>query len=533
MKRERGYQTRVALFLVLCGIFGTLRASSQDSPPRTQIAAYNDLGRLSAGPGHLINASTDMRSLSGADVIWLVTHPEQVHIERPSKAEEKGNKWYKLDWAALDICNGEREPDSTVIQTGYQGACIRVADHYEYTVANRNLVPSNPANTKRFEALIRYCYWATKSNSTDIACGRLAEALMDIGNFSAGKAVLKYAPGCHTTRLDGEPSSGCFLIAFGAEQIKTQNGAELVKMGREFPEQLVAGLATITPADLLFIAEPACNLDLDARACSYTKSHGGRVQFNDEQLREIADRDSNYLNWLQGWVQQRNQERERRAVAQQQEFENRMNVLNGLANQTNSAVLDAGNQQGAAIRAIGDDNAAAQQQAAEARLAAQKAAQDAAQQRAAAQQAAQQSQQTSEQKSSSGGNNRPTLNGNSSGSAGNGSAGGSDAIYFAPITQNCIREFWDPQHYNWLSFENDCGQAIHLTFIAKSPNDHFGAAATDLAAGQATNTGWSKADVDAKGNFAMFICPAGSVAVDASTDQAITSPNANYHCKKQ
>jgi hypothetical protein len=124
-------------------------------------------------------------------------------------------------------------------------------------------------------------------------------------------------------------------------------------------------------------------------------------------------------------------------------------------------------------------------------------------------------------------------NGNSSGSGGSGSSGGNSGNYLAPITQGCVREFWDPKFYNWLSFENDCGQAIHLTFIAKSPSDHFGPGAADLAAGQTTNTGWSQTEVAAKGNFTLFICPAGSIAVDPNTNQAISSPNATYSCKKQ
>jgi hypothetical protein len=103
----------------------------------------------------------------------------------------------------------------------------------------------------------------------------------------------------------------------------------------------------------------------------------------------------------------------------------------------------------------------------------------------------------------------------------------------APITQSCVREFWDPKYYNWLSFENDCGQAINLTWIAKSPNDHFGASNGDIAPGRSANTGWSKAEVTAKGNFALFACPVGSIAVDANTDQAISNPNAACHCKKQ
>jgi hypothetical protein len=65
-------------------------------------------------------------------------------------------------------------------------------------------------------------------------------------------------------------------------------------------------------------------------------------------------------------------------------------VLQGLAAQNSSPILDTANQQAAALRAIGDANAAKQQQAAQGRLAAEQAARQAAEQKAQAQQAAQQ-----------------------------------------------------------------------------------------------------------------------------------------------
>jgi hypothetical protein len=116
---------------------------------------------------------------------------------------------------------------------------------------------------------------------------------------------------------------------------------------------------------------------------------------------------------------------------------------------------------------------------------------------------------------------------------GNGTSGGNSGAYLEPITLNCVREFWDPKFYNWLSFENDCGQAIHLMWIARSSNDHFGASSADIGAGHSANTGWSKSEVAAKGDFAFFVCPLGSIAVDSNTGQSVNNPGATYRCKKQ
>jgi hypothetical protein len=130
-------------------------------------------------------------------------------------------------------------------------------------------------------------------------------------------------------------------------------------------------------------------------------------------------------------------------------------------------------------------------------------------------------------------NSGSSVNGSSGNSGGSGTSGGNSGTYLAPITLNCVREFWDPKFYNWLSFENDCGQTIHLTWIAKSPNDHFGASSGDISPGRSANTGWNKNEVAAKADFALFVCPLGSTAVDSNTGQAVRNPNATYRCKKQ
>ena len=48
-------------------------------------------------------------------------------------------------------------------------------------------------------------------------------------------------------------------------------------------------------------------------------------------------------------------------------------------------------------------------------------------------------------------------------------AAGTASQYVAPLSASCITQFWDPKFYNWLSFQNNCGQAIHFSFIATNP----------------------------------------------------------------
>lgn len=105
--------------------------------------------------------------------------------------------------------------------------------------------------------------------------------------------------------------------------------------------------------------------------------------------------------------------------------------------------------------------------------------------------------------------------------------------YAPSIDGSCVHQFWDSSLYNWFAFRNDCGRPIHLTFVALSPSDHFGASAADLDAGQSSTTSWSKHEVDAKGGgFDVYVCPEGYVPVDAATDQSIDKTNVKFVCKK-
>lgn len=71
---------------------------------------------------------------------------------------------------------------------------------------------------------------------------------------------------------------------------------------------------------------------------------------------------------------------------------------------------------------------------------------------------------------------------------------------------NCIRQFYDPQTYNWLSFENDCGVDISITFIFGT---EFGGNEMDLRAGRHDSTGRSAQEVQQMGGFKYVICPMG------------------------
>lgn len=94
----------------------------------------------------------------------------------------------------------------------------------------------------------------------------------------------------------------------------------------------------------------------------------------------------------------------------------------------------------------------------------------------------------------------------------------------------CIRQFYDAQTYNWLSFQNTCGVPLHVHFIAKNPG--VGVSSMDLAPGAKNSTGQSQSEVNAHNGFALAICDSGFLAVDAS-GLGWTHASAPYRCRSQ
>jgi len=75
---------------------------------------------------------------------------------------------------------------------------------------------------------------------------------------------------------------------------------------------------------------------------------------------------------------------------------------------------------------------------------------------------------------------------------------------------------------------NNCGQAIQLTYAGG-----ISGATDDLGPGQVTNTGWSKAELAQKGVFNLYVCPAGYIPVDATTDKSINRAQQAFTCKER
>jgi hypothetical protein len=332
------------------------------------------------------------------------------------------------------------------------------------------------------------------------SCGMLGQTLFGIGNRAAAVAVWEKAPGCYSYG-DGVPIEGCFWSASAA-------------------------LAETDPA-LLRMARKSCDTVHTREACELLARHGQSVD-----MAAVARADAEYHEARQESHARAVQEDADRAVAVAQRNA-ALSAFQSLASSDPNSLVDAGNQQAAAIRAIGDANAARQQQDAQMRLASQRLPLQPIGQGTnivagpATTYTSLQPVATSSQGAQS------SVNNSVAGAGLPNSPVGSSAIeYSTPLATSCVRQFWDPNTYNWLSFENNCGQAIYVTYIPHRPGGWAMGGGMHLAPGNHNNIGLSSAEINQAGGFDLYVCPTDSVPVDLSGNvfNAIVT---QYRCKPQ
>jgi hypothetical protein len=101
-------------------------------------------------------------------------------------------------------------------------------------------------------------------------------------------------------------------------------------------------------------------------------------------------------------------------------------------------------------------------------------------------------------------------------------------LYQSPTLNYCIREFFDPSLYNWLSFENSCSESLSVTYIGYNP-PHARSSA-DIGPGRKASTGLTKNEVAERGGFELYVCRSGYLPVDAA-DNYVSRTNVPYRCK--
>lgn len=113
----------------------------------------------------------------------------------------------------------------------------------------------------------------------------------------------------------------------------------------------------------------------------------------------------------------------------------------------------------------------------------------------------------------------------------NGASGGASDNYPTPLPSTCVRQYWDPRSYNLLSFENDCGQAIYLTFIFNRTVGWAMTGSMNLAPGNHQNTGRSQSDINQAQGFDLYVRPANSLPVDMNGNVLVSANVSRFLCQ--
>jgi hypothetical protein len=99
-----------------------------------------------------------------------------------------------------------------------------------------------------------------------------------------------------------------------------------------------------------------------------------------------------------------------------------------------------------------------------------------------------------------------------------------------PQLNSCIKEFYDPEMYNYLTFKNTCSQSLTIVFVAK---DGSGTGGTmELRPGGKDSIGKSQGNDPKPGSFELYVCQTGYVPVD-DNNQLVSKPASNFRCQQK
>lgn len=410
-------------------------------------------------------------SMPAENILGLLNHPEDIRKS----------------------FNGQERRVFQDCYRGRAGDCAIVGGRDAYQLVHQDdnglFVGTDPS--AGFKALMLGCaYDAQPDHGLSQNCARLALLLYKIGNIDGARAIIQHAPGCHSFTVAGDPQDRCFdfFLVYSSS------------LG-------VKGL--LTADETMALARSALSYARsDFTAAQYISSHGGTANVAAAQQANQESRANS-----REVVQQQNEANDRVEAARDARRDAVLGALREMPGASDpNAILNAGAQQAAAMRAIGDAHAERQATVTQQRVAAQ----------AIAPPPTYVSNKLSTPANSESPARPPTAN----------PSGSAAVLYLTPLATSCVRQYWDPQFYNWLSFENDCGQPIYLTFIFHQTAGWAMSGGINLAPGAHQNTGRSSSDINQAQGFDLYVCPAGSNPVDLNGNTFNTNV-AEYRCKPQ
>ena len=462
----------------------------------------------------------DFKTMPSDQVLALLRNANQVTVTTAG-TDIDADWWLK---ERIDNCN--RGDTKTGLP---EDSCYQVAGHANpvvvtetngavsfYALMRGQKATRNPNDGEiRFAiaALLRGCglYASSPDTAKSYSCSALGGLLFAIGNSAAAATVWEQADGCYSFDRES-PINRCVGFALLHSNLYSSEPQRLIRMARQ-----------------------ACNSIHDRDSCEFLSGQGQRVDMN---AVVTAENDRGEAN--REFSRQAEADSER-AKADAQASRNRIfSALQSMPGGSDpNAILTAGNQQAASMRAIGDANTVRQQQDAQMRQASQRATTQTTQ-----------TTQTTGQGSNIVAGPATTYRGSAQvvtssqgtkSNVGNPVAGAelsnspvaSNAIqYSTPLASSCVRQFWDPKTNNWLSFENDCGQPIYVSYIPHHPGGWAMGGGMHLALGHTNNTGLSSDDLNKAGGFEIYVCPIDSVPVDLNGN-VLNRNVTQYRCKSE
>src|ERR1700739_521015 len=327
--------------------YGVLQMTARLYDPNTD-DVQSEIVRLYGSAVQSPSSSVDMNftTMTAPLVLKTLEHAAELKID-PKGTNFPGDD--KRDAELNKSCNGAKTKDDVV--QGEQACWYLFTAHRQRVFGDLG----NDANLRYLmTALLRGCgvYAPTEDKPyRGFTCGALGRVLYGLGNISAAEAVWEFAPGCYSRdERTGLPRNGCVQIMSGEYSNEFQSPN--LRPYRT-PVEAFQG----EPERLARLMWRSCRTIHDRDSCAFLQSLGATVDMGVVREAENQEHDA-----LQDYRAE-NRAKWDRTVAESEARRNTIfSALQSLPGGSDpNAVLNAGNQQAAAIRSIGNANAAGKQ----------------------------------------------------------------------------------------------------------------------------------------------------------------------------
>jgi hypothetical protein len=97
-----------------------------------------------------------------------------------------------------------------------------------------------------------------------------------------------------------------------------------------------------------------------------------------------------------------------------------------------------------------------------------------------------------------------------------------------PTRNSCIKEFYDPEMYNYLTYKNNCSQSLTVVFVAK---DGSGVGWHDGPSARRKRRSRPLAGKTPKvGAFQLYVCQSGYMPI-GEDGKIVSKPRTSFECR--